>query len=337
MNKPIAVDAMGGDHAPRAPVEAAWRAAQSGQPVTLVGNLQLLEATLQRLGPRPAALTLVEADEVIGMDEAPSQSVRKKPGASVNIAVREVAEGRAKAMVSAGNSGAVMAAGLFHAGRIPGVQRPAIAAAVPSRMQPTVLLDLGANVDPTATQLAQFAVMGHAYAQTVLARPNPRVAILCNGSEEAKGNALTRGAHALLERSDINYRGYCEGRDVFQGEIDVIVTDGFTGNVVLKTLEGLVDIVRHLFERELTGNLLAGAGALLMRKILGKVQRKLDYEQAGGAPLLGLKESCLVAHGTSSVTALENAIRAADKLVQTGLVRAIEDAIAQHERLWSSS
>jgi glycerol-3-phosphate acyltransferase PlsX len=330
----IAVDALGGDKGPSVPVEAALNVAKSGISIALVGNESVVRETLARLsGSTPKNIEVVHASEEIAMDEKPSQAVRKKRDASIVVAARLVADGKADAMVSAGNSGAAMAAGLFELGRIPGVQRPALASAFPTKIQPAVVLDLGANIDPTPVQLAQFAIMGDAYARAVLHRERPRVALLCNGSEEVKGSDLTRETHELLSRSAVNYLGYCEGRDIFTGDIDVIVTDGFTGNVLLKTLEGFVVALRDIFEREIRGSITASAGALLMRNIFGTVKRKLDYEEAGGAPLLGLEHNAIVAHGASSVKAMEAAIRAARGLVSTGVIAEIKQSVAKHAEM----
>lgn len=322
---------MGGDHGPCVAVEAAVLAAREGVEIVLVGDEAVVRALLAEVaGSEAPPLTVVHAPENIGMEEKPSQAVRRKRHSSMCVAARLVAEGKAEAMVSAGNSGAAMAAGLFELGRLPAVLRPALASAFPTKKQPSVILDLGANIDPTPVQLAQFAVMGEAYARAVLGRARPRVALLTNGSEEVKGTEATRGAHEILTSAKIDYAGYCEGRDLFEGDLDVIVTDGFTGNVVLKSLEGFVVAIKDIFEREIRGSLAATAGALLMRNIFGTVKRKLDYEEAGGAPLLGLERNLLVAHGASSVNALKNALVAARALVNTGLIPAIEAAMRAH-------
>lgn len=332
----VAIDAMGGDFAPDRPVEAAVEAARRGQPVTLVGHQRAIGRVLDQLaGGVPAELEIVHAEEAIGMDEAPSQAVRKKHDASLRVAVRLVVEGRAGAMLSAGNSGAVMAAGLIDAGRIKGVQRPAIGAVFPTKQRPTVVIDLGANIDPTALQLAQFALMGAAYAKSILGREKPRVGVLCNGSEEKKGNDLTREACAILEQANIDFAGYIEGNQIFDGEVDVIATDGFTGNVVLKALEGFALTMREFIEREVRGNLLAEAGALLMGDIFKRVREKLNYEGAGAAPLLGLTHHCLIAHGRSTVPALVNAIDSASRIASSGANGAIEEMIGAHETLWA--
>lgn len=334
----VAVDAMGGDEAPRRPVEAAVLAARQGVPVTLVGHQQQIGEVLEQVsGGVPADLEILHAEEVIGMEEAPSKAVRSKRDASVRRAVRLLVEGRAGAMLSAGNSGAVMAAGLIEASRIDGVQRPAIAGVLPTRQKPTVVLDLGANVDPTPIQLAQFAVMGAAYARAILGRERPKVAILCNGAEETKGSDLTRAAFSILERSNVDFIGYVEGNDIFEGEVDVIATDGFTGNVVLKSLEGFAVAMRELIEMEVRGNLLAEAGALLMGDIFRRVKEKLDYEGAGGAPLLGLRQNCVVAHGRSTVAALMNGIHTAQKLASTGVIGTIRELVQADAALWHST
>lgn len=326
----VALDAMGGDHAPLVPVEAALISARQGNAIALVGDEAIVKRAIAKIGgAHPPKLTIVHASETIAMDEKPSQAVRKKRDSSLSVAARLVAEGKADAMLSAGNSGAAMAAGLIECGRIAGVQRPAIASAFPTKKNPIVVLDLGANIDPTPVQLAQFAVLGEAYARAVLHRDKPRVCLLTNGSEEVKGTELTRAAHEILLKTHINYDGYCEGRDIFEGDIDVVVTDGFTGNVLLKTLEGCVSAIKSILEKEIRGSIAASAGALLMRSIFGSVKRKLDYEEAGGAPLLGLEKPCLVAHGGSSVNALVHAIAASQRMVSTNLAEVIRESIAR--------
>ncbi len=331
----VAVDAMGGDHAPAVPVEAGVRAARRGIRVALVGDPVAIQPHLDRLKVRRLSTLRVQpATETIAMDEKPSRAVRTKRDASVCVAARLVASGDARAMVSAGNSGAAMAAALLDIGRIAGVQRPAIAASLPTRRgSKVVLLDLGASVDPTPVQLAQSASMGVAYARAVLGIARPRIALLANGSEEQKGNALTRAAHELVEPLGYDYSGYCEGRDVFEGELDVVVTDGFTGNVLLKTLEGFVATVRDLIERQARGRVLAGASALIVRDVARRLGAKLDWEASGAAPLLGVRRRCLVAHGASTVEAMTNAIRTADGFASTRIVEAIADEMRRGAEL----
>lgn len=331
----IALDAMGGDHGPAVAVEAGLQAARDGTQICLVGDAAEVERLLTALGGGlPDTLEVVHAAQTVAMHEKPSKALRRRPEASVRVGARRVAQGHADAFVSAGNSGAVMGAGLIEMGRLEGVERPAIASVFPTQNRPVVVLDLGANVDPSAKQLAQFALLGAAYAQAVLGRAEPKVAVLTNGSEEVKGNALTRAAHELLGQSQLDYRGYCEGGDVFAGELDVVVTDGFTGNVVLKTLEGLVKTVRNLAKEGLETSLLAGAGALLMKDLLTELKQRFDYERAGGAPLLGLNHPVIIAHGSSSVNAMRGAIRTAEALVDTQVMQGIARQMKRHDGLW---
>jgi len=329
----VAVDAMGGDGAPAIPVEAGLVAAKRGIRVCLVGDATALERELGRLAPKPPpTISIHHPPDIIHMHEKAS-AVRKKRESSIRVAARLVADGQAHALVSAGNSAAVMTSALVDIGRIRGVQRPALAACMPTKKRPAVVMDLGANIDPTPVQLAQFAVMGEAYARAVLERPRPRVALLANGSEEAKGTDLTRATNEILESATIDYVGYCEGRDIFEGELDVIVTDGFTGNVVLKTLEGFVTSVREIVEGHIRGSAIATAGALLMRGVLRDMKKELDYEKVGGAPLLGIDKRCFVAHGASTPNALTNAIVAADALAGSNVIETIADSIAAHGEL----
>ncbi|MCA9552175.1 MAG: phosphate acyltransferase PlsX [Myxococcales bacterium] len=332
----IAVDAMGHDTGPQIPVEAALTAALEGTPVTLVGDEARIRQLLSALGGAAPEerLRIVHAPDVVEMGDKPSRALRKKPEASVRVGARRVAEGLEDAFVSAGNSGAVMGAGLLEVGTLPGVERPALASVFPTRKHPVVVLDLGANVEPTPVQLAQFAVMGAAYAEAVLGRAAPRVAVMANGSEEVKGNHLTRATHMLLKQTRLDYRGYCEGGDVFAGDLDVVVTDGFTGNVVLKTLEGLVKTVRGLVKERLETSLLAGAGALLMKDVFMELKDRFDYEGAGGAPLLGLSRPVVVAHGSSTPYAMQSAIRAAGALVRTGVTEVVARRVLDHAALW---
>lgn len=331
----VALDAMGGDFAPERPVEAAVHAVREhGLRVALVGDPERLGARLVSLGARELpGLSLVAAEDAIGMDEKPSLAVRRKPKASLNVAAKLVQSGEARAVVSAGNSGAVMAAGLFHIGRIEGVQRPALAACWPTLGAPMVFLDLGANIDPTPVQLAQFALLGEVYARCVLGRARPRVGLLANGSEEGKGSDLTRAAHELLSRAEVDYAGYCEGREIWRGDLDVVVTDGFTGNVLLKTLEGFVEAITQSLRSEIEKSPVAKAGALLMRGALLAVKRKLDYESVGAAPLLGLERPVLVAHGGASVNALVHALLAARARAAQDLEAATLASIERHAAL----
>ncbi|MBK8013285.1 MAG: phosphate acyltransferase PlsX [Deltaproteobacteria bacterium] len=338
MSPTIALDAMGGDHAPQVPIEAALVAARSGVAVFLVGPEDILRPALARATTRaPSNLEIIHAPEVIHMAEAPSQAARRKRDSSIAVAFRLVHEGKASAMVSAGNSGAVMATGLFEGGRIAGVQRPALAAAAPTKKEPVLVLDLGANTDPSPSQMAQFAIMGAAYAKTALHRPRPRVGLLTNGTEEGKGTDLTRHTDELLRGLGLDYKGYCEGGDLFEGNLDVVVVDGYTGNVSLKVVEGFMKAIAEFIETEVKKSVITLAGSLFMRRLIPAAKKRLDHEAAGGASLLGLKPNAIVAHGASSVRALGHAIRAAQALAECDVTRAIEAEIAAHPSLFKSN
>lgn len=334
----VALDAMGGDRAPDVPVRAALQATARGARVALVGDRTALEAALVHAGATKDALSIHHAPEAIGMDEHPSDAIRKKRHSSMRVAAELVAGGRAQTVLSAGNTGAVMAVGLLVLGRLPHLSRPALASAIPTAKEPLLILDLGANVDPTALQLAQFAVMGDAYARVALGRPKPRVALLSNGTEATKGSPRTREAAELLRAAPLEFTGYCEGRDLFQGELDVVVTDGFTGNALLKTLEGFVAVVRAFVEAEVRSSRRAALGALLLKPALARIKKRLDHEQVGAAPLLGLQHPCFVAHGGSSVDALTNALLLTRRGRDPAIVSAISDALTRGAALglWPS-
>jgi len=308
----VAVDAMGGDHAPGPEVAGAVMAAREwGIPVVLVGQRELIEAELA--GHRCAGLDIVvhHASEVVGMHDSASDAVRKKKDSSIRVAFDLVREKQAAAVVSTGNSGATMAAGMFVLKRIPGIDRPAIATVVPNLRDQTLILDVGGNVDCKATHLAQFALMGSVYAQQMLGKMQPRIGVLSNGEEESKGNDLTRETHQLLVESSLNYLGYVEGRDIFQGTVDVVVCDGFVGNVVLKVSEGLADVMGKMLKTEFSSRLMSRLGYLLARPAIQGFRKKVDYAEYGGAPLLGIQGTGMICHGKSSARAVKNAIRLA--------------------------
>ena len=312
----IAVDAMGGDHAPEAVVEGALLAAQElGVELVLVGQKDAVERELLRHPAKSSAVELVHAPQMIAMDESPSSALKKKDS-SMKIAFEMMKRGEVQAVVSAGNSGAMMATGMFVMGRLPQVARPAILIVVPGVSKGTVIIDAGANVDCKPRHLVQFAFMGSIYAEKVHGIASPRIGVLSNGEEEGKGNDLTRAASEELLATSLNYIGYVEGRDVFNDKVDVIVCDGFTGNIALKTMEGVAsfagDVLKEAFQRSFTSRL----GYLMSRKSLREAYRRLDYAEYGGAPLLGLEGVGIVAHGGSSPRAIKNAIRAAKDAVQ---------------------
>jgi len=295
----VAVDAMGGDRAPEEIVAGALEARSDQIHPILVG----------RPGLDTHGLELVEAADVIGMDEKPAEAVRAKPNASLVVACRLVGEGRADAVVSAGNTGAMLAAGLMQIRRIKGVFRPAIAVVIPTQRGPSVLLDAGANADARPEHLLQFAHMGSVFAHEVLGIETPDVRLLSIGEEPEKGNELTLEAHELLRESDLDFRGNVESRELLHGAADVVVTDGFTGNVALKLLEGTIKTLLDALRQEIGSTLPGKLGGLLIRPAARRLRDRLDPDTYGGAYLLGLRGLVVIAHGNSSRRAIANAIR----------------------------
>jgi glycerol-3-phosphate acyltransferase PlsX len=312
----VAVDAMGGDNAPSVEVEGAVAAARRwGTPIILVGDCARIEDELKKHRIEGLEISIRHASEVVGMHDSASDAVRKKKDSSIRVAFNLVKTGEAHAVVSAGNSGATMAAGMFVLKRLPGIDRPAIATIIPNLKGQTLVLDVGGNVDCKPHHLAQFALMGEVFASRVLGKVRPRVGLLSNGEEESKGNELTREAHNLLKSVPFEYLGYVEGRDIYNGTADVVVCDGFVGNVVLKVSEGLVEAVGTMLRKELGGNFLARVGYLLALPAFRAFRKKMDYAEYGGAPLLGIDGTGVICHGGSSPRALMNAIRMAREFV----------------------
>jgi phosphate acyltransferase len=305
----IAVDAMGGDRGPAEVVAGALEARTEGLTPILFGS-----------GIDPQGLELREASQVIEMHEKPADAVRSKPDSSLVAAVRAVAEGEADAVVSAGNTGAMLAAGLLVLRRIPGVMRPAIAVPLPAKRGPSVLVDAGANADARPEHLLQFATMGAVFAEELLGIAHPQVKLLSIGEEAEKGNQLTLEAHALLAASDLDFAGNCEGRDILAGAADVVVADGFTGNVALKTIEGTIRTLLDALREEIVASTRTKVGGLLIRPAAGRLRRRLDPDTYGGAYLLGLRGLAVIAHGNSSRTAIANAIRLAARGVEHDVV-----------------
>jgi len=306
----IAVDAMGSDGDPGEIVAGALAARAEGIEPILFGDAAV----------DPQGLELHETTSVIEMDESPAEAVRAKPESSLVQAVRAVAEGRADAVVSAANTGAMLAAGLFELRRIPGVLRPAIAVPIPGRRGPSVLLDCGANADARPEHLVQFAAMGCVFAEEILEVRNPEIRLLSIGEEPEKGNQLTLEAHELLAASDLNFKGNTEGRDILAGASDVVVTDGFTGNVTLKLLEGTILTLFDALRTEIAATTSGKLGGLLIRPAARRLRHRLDPETFGGAYLLGLRGLVVIAHGNSSRTAIANAIRLAARGVEHDVV-----------------
>lgn len=326
----IAVDAMGGDHAPAAAVDGAVAAARHlAVQIALVGSTPALEAALAPHADwRDLGLSIVEAPDVVGMADPPAATLRRRPRASIRVAADLVARHEAAALFSAGNTGASVMAAHAAFGMIPGVDRPALATIIPTRQRPAVLLDSGANLECRPHHLLQFAIMGSVYARLALGVERPRVGLLSIGEEETKGNELTRDAHQLLKTAALNFIGNIEGREIYGGSADVIVCDGFTGNVVLKTSEGLVDAVEALLGDELQGTFSSQVGYLLSRRAFRRFRRRVDYSEFGGAPLLGVAGLAIVGHGRSSTKAVRNAIAMAHRFASSGFIPRVEQEIA---------
>jgi phosphate acyltransferase len=324
----IAVDAMGGDHGPAVVVEGAVAAAREfGVSTILVGDRQAVEAEIRRCGAQSLELEVRHASEVVGMAESPSLALRRKRDSSLRIAAELVRDGKAAAFISAGNTGAAMAISMFVIGVLRGIDRPAIAAVLPSLRGFTVLIDAGANVTPKPWHLFQFAIMGNVYARDILGLQQPRVGLLSVGEEEGKGNDLTREAYDLLKESRLNFIGNIEGRDIYNGSCDVIVTDGFTGNVALKISESLAEMVGAMIKEELTRDLRSKVGAKLALPAFGRFRKRVDYTEMGGAPLLGIDGAAIICHGASPVKAIKNAVRVAAEWAKAGLNEHIKAAL----------
>jgi glycerol-3-phosphate acyltransferase PlsX len=326
----IAVDAMGGDFAPRHVVDGALAAVRHFDlGVTLVGPSAAIEAELARYPDADRdRVRVVEAPDVVSMEESPSAALRRKPASSIKVAAETVARGEAAALFSAGHTGATVMAAHAAFGMLPGVDRPALAATVPTRRRPAVLLDVGASVECRPSHLLQFAVMGSMYARVALGIDAPRVGLLSTGHEESKGNELTREAHRLLKASTLAFIGNVEARDVYSGAADVIVCDGFTGNVALKISEGLVDVVEELLSEELSRTITMRVGSLLTRRALRHFRRRVDYSEYGGAPLLGVAGVAIVGHGRSSAKAVRNAVAMAYRFADSRFIQRVEHEIA---------
>ena len=326
----IAVDAAGGDLGGRNVIAGALSAARHlGFGLTLVGPVSFVKDELQRQGNSIAEevdVRVVSANQVIAMDEGP-RAVRRKPNASVKVAAQVVANGDAAAFFSAGNTGATLIAAHSVFGMMPGVERPALATTIPTRHRDAVLLDVGATIDCRPRHLLQFAAMGTVYAKKVLGIENPRVGLLSIGEEAIKGNDLTRDAYQLLSESRTQFIGNLEARDLYGGDADVIVCDGFTGNVALKVSEGLVEVVEDLLRDELNRTFTTQLGYLLSRRSYRRFRRRVDYSEYGGAPLLGVTGLAVVGHGRSSTKAVRNALALTYRFVREGFVRSIDESM----------
>jgi glycerol-3-phosphate acyltransferase PlsX len=329
----IAVDAMGGDHAPKAEVEGAVRAARSlDVRVVLVGQEGVIRQELAQYEDyRDLPIEIAHAPDVVTMDDSAARAVRNKPNSSLRVASRMVKNGQAHGLVSAGNTGAVLATAKIVQGVVPGVDRPALAGIFPTmKRTPVVVVDVGANVDCSARQLAQFAVMAEIYSRMIIrSRPNPRVGILSIGEEEHKGNDLTRSVASLLKNLDLNFIGNVEGSDIYAGDVDVIVCDGFVGNVALKVSEGVVDLVKLVMRESLEASITGKIGYAIAKSAFTTFRKRLDYSEYGGAPLLGVRGVCIICHGRSNANAIKNAIRVAKEFSEGKVNQLIEQELAR--------
>ncbi len=336
----IALDAMGSDRAPKPEVEGAIQAArQYGVHVLMVGREPQLRAELDR-HPHAANLPIeiVHASEVIRMEDKAAQAVRAKRDSSMRVGLRLVREGRAAGFVTAGNTGAAMATAKMVLGALPGVDRPALAAVFPTALGTAAsLLDVGANVDTKPENLEQFAVMGEIYFRSIFGTKRPRVGLLSIGEEEGKGNELTREAYHRLKQLPLNFIGNVEGRDLYNGQVDVIVADGFVGNVALKVSEGVANLVRYVLKESLRATITRQFGALLSRSAFADFKRRLDYSEYGGAPLLGVKGVCIITHGSSNANAIKNSIRVAAEFAERKINATIEKELASLQMIAAST
>jgi len=324
----VAVDAMGGDFAPQAVVKGALRALKNFPKLAiyLVGREEEIRAYLPRR--KPKRLEIVPASQVVAMDDSPIDALRSKPDSSIRRAFELAKSGEAQAVVSAGNSGAVLATALFLLGRLSGVSRPAIATVLPTIKKNAVLIDSGANVDCKPQHLVQFATMGAVFCEQILGLPSPRVGLLSIGEEGGKGNTLVKRTHKLLSESSLNYVGNIEGRDIYKGEVDVIVCDGFVGNICLKLSEGLAEALMAMMAQEVYQKRLAQMGFLLARGALKRFKKRIDWRERGGAPLLGIDGVVIISHGRSDETAIQNAIGTAGEFIEQQLVEKLRQALA---------
>ncbi len=330
----IAVDVMGGDFGPSVAVSAAIEASKlHNLSVLLVGDTARVGVELESLNLEGASYEIVHADDVVHMNEKPSDILRRKKNASIQVACRLVRDGAAHAVVSAGHSGATVACGMFILGRIQGVERPALTALLPTEKNPLVLLDCGATVDCRPYHLFQFGLMGDAFARDLLEYASPRISLLSIGEEEGKGNLQVKEAYELLKLAKhMNFTGNCEGRDLFTGEVDVVVCDGFMGNVVLKMSEGFSHSLLRILKSKLRSGILPTIGARLARSAFKSFAQTIDYAEYGGAPVLGLQSLVLVCHGKSNKLAICNAIKMGGTFVRKGTnVRLAESIIANEE------
>lgn len=325
----IVLDGMGGDNAPGAIVEGAVLAAEEfGSRIILVGIKEVLERELSKYKGRGSNIEIHHASEIIDMRDAPAASVRRKQDSSINVSVKLVKEGKGQAIVSAGNTGAVVCASSLYLRPLEGIERPGIAIVAPNLNGTSLIIDVGANIDPKPEHLYQYGIMGDIYSRTILQKPNPTVGLLNIGQEASKGTDILKAAFNLLTNSRLNFIGNVEGRDLFNGKCDVIVCDGFVGNVALKVSEGLAESLGALLKRELGESFITRIGALLSKSALQAMKREMDYTEYGGAPLLGIDGICIIGHGSSSAKAIKNAVRVAEETINHKVNQHIVESIS---------
>jgi len=337
MSVVIALDAMGGDHAPAVVVEGAVAAAREyGHRLLLVGRQEAIGRELVRLEGAitpPEGIEIIDAPDVIEMHESPVLALRRKKHSSIRVACHLVREGTARGMISAGNTGAVMVTAKVVMGTLHGIDRPAVMAVLPSLTGHSVWLDVGANVEPRAEHLIQFALMGQIYSREMLGVANPRVGILSVGEEETKGNSTTREVVSLLRGSRMNFIGNIEGRDIFNGNADVVISDGFTGNVSLKAIESVAEMLAVMLRQEISSTFMSRVGYLLSRGAFRRFRRRIDYAEYGGMPLLGVRGCAIICHGRSSAKAIKNAVRVAAEVIESRVNDRIQEVMGAQEAL----
>jgi glycerol-3-phosphate acyltransferase PlsX len=331
----LAIDAMGGDFGPSVIVPGAIQAARDLRvKVLLVGDTPQVEAELVKLALGKAEYEIVHASETVHMHEKPSDILRRKKNSSIQVACRLVKEGAANGVISAGHSGATVACGIFTIGRIPGVERPALAAFLPTEKNPLVVIDAGANVDCRPYHLFQFGLMGDAFARDIFGYPSPRVALLSIGEEEGKGNSQVKEAYELYKMAEhVNFVGNAEGRDIFSGDMDVVVCDGFVGNIIVKMSEGVAFSLMRMLKRELFSSFVTRLGTWLSKPAFKRFINTVDYAEYGGAPLLGLQGICIVCHGKSNSRAMANAVKMAATFVEKETNERLRESIVTNEEL----
>ncbi|MBN1898953.1 MAG: phosphate acyltransferase PlsX [Spirochaetes bacterium] len=328
----IAVDIMSGERSPEILIKGAVEAANKLDiTAILVGEKNIIEQALKTYNYRKDKITFVHSSEVITMNEIPTIAIKQKPNASVFVAARLVKDGLADAFVSPGNTGATFAAAFLNLGRLKGVSRPAILGVMPKVSDKfTVILDVGANPECKPIHLVQFAAMGEAYASTVLGIDSPRIGLLSNGTELSKGTDITQRTYKILKKLPVNFIGYIEGRDIFSDEVDVAVCDGFTGNIVLKALEGVGKALLNILKSEINKSALSKLGAIFMMKSFNKIRKKVDYSEYGGAPLIGIDGTCIVTHGSSNDKEIMNGIKVASQMLNYQLNKMISNKLKEY-------